>query len=83
MFYLARLTSSSSRSLAATIGYARGSELGWRVGMEPGDGKQTPSRAPSPATASLRPRSLAATRLPGALSPIPIDWRFAWTAETF
>lgn len=82
MFYLARLTSSSSHSLAATIGYARGSELGWRVSMEPGDGRQTPSRAPSP-VAFLRTRSLAATPLPGALSPIPIDWRFAWTAETF
>ncbi len=82
MFYLARLTSSSSHSLAATIGYARGSELGWRVSMEPANGRQTPSRAPSPA-ASLRTRSPASTPHPGALLPIPIDWRFAWTAETF
>jgi hypothetical protein len=82
MFYLARLTSSSSHSLAATIGYARGSELGWRAGMEPGDLGQIPSPAPSP-SAFLRTRSPAATPHPGAVLPIPIDWRLAWTAETF
>lgn len=48
MFYLARLTSSSSHSLAATIGYARGSELGWRVQMEPADGMVDPLSAALP-----------------------------------
>ena len=38
MFFLARLTSSSSHSLAATIDFATSGALGWRASLEPGDG---------------------------------------------
>jgi hypothetical protein len=48
MFYLARLTSSSSHSLAATIGYASGGALGWRARLEPRGGL-TAIRVPFPA----------------------------------
>jgi len=82
MFYLARLISSSSHSLAATIGYARGSELGWRAGKEPGDEARAPSRARSP-VASLRTPPHVATPYPGVVLPVPIDRRFSWTAEYF
>jgi hypothetical protein len=73
MFYLARLTSSSSHSLAATIGYATSGALGWRASLEPGDGgtagRITPPAVPPAAVSSPPvPCSLAGPRRDAACS---------------
>lgn len=85
MFYLARLTSSSSHSLAATIGYATSGALGWRASLEPADGvvphvNPVPQRLPA---VTSRPKFSASPPVPGVLSLVPIERRFACTAEIF
>jgi len=67
MFYLERLTSSSSHSLAATIGYAMSGSLGWRASLEPGDGGAAglvalPQSFPSAVSSPPVPCSLAGSR---------------------
>lgn len=83
MFYLERLTSSSSHSLAATIGYAMSGSLGWRASLEPGDvgaeGRITLLAVPSPQSPHFQ--SPAVSPVPGATSPVPFHRRITWTAE--
>ncbi|MGD9951474.1 MAG: hypothetical protein AB7S87_02680 [Burkholderiales bacterium] len=67
MFYLERLTSSSSHSLAATIGYATSGGRAWRASLEPGDGGTAGritllAAPPAPVSSLPVPRSLAGPR---------------------
>jgi len=74
MYYLARLTSSSSHSLAATIGYAMSGTLGWRASMEPGEGiGSTCVRFPAkPPAVVSRSEASDVQNVQGALSPVSI-----------
>ncbi|MGH8709685.1 MAG: hypothetical protein ACREVD_16690 [Burkholderiales bacterium] len=82
MFYLARLISTSCRSLSATIGFAvagvlgRNGAAGWPEAAVAAD--LPPRNVPA---IPLHPPLLAATPDPGVISPFLIDRRTAWTAE--
>jgi hypothetical protein len=83
MFYLARLISSSSHSLSATIGFAMVGVLRWAGRTGAPDAVLDAGMPPQCPRLPALPALPAATPDPGVLSFFLIERRIPWTAELF